>query len=875
MNTATATKQHHSEYHAASVKIDIKKLVTAASQVIVPYGPISTFAARHPWVGFEQQSFAAAARKIKAVCDVDILPNEAIIRTAWEKGEIEERFLDLSLERWLDAQALDLPREVCEQYCRNALKLKQTSSNPLATDEIMSISKELSRFQAYFPVRKVVQSYSQLCDQQHQSNIVKELDRHMIKWCKLFLDESHAVWSLPDREKGFYNAWRKLVQLDPALPKTIRQSFKSLPERAEEALAKALSELDIPFSDIQEYLESHLLALPGWAGMMLWRSQQSHNSLALLTEYLAVRLLLEYTFLQRYLPLKERTRKQRVQLEELLAYWHHWGDIPLKMWSQLSHHEIKARLTLANQFDVLNRQQLWLEAWEKTYEHQLQRMVTKQELLRTEKTAPLAQFVFCIDVRSEPFRRKLEKAGPFATFGTAGFFGLPIETCELGGTHTHPSLPVLFKPQYHVKEAAPDTQLLPYKQRLQAAYIAEKTLKTMKHQLLTSMVLPELTGPWLSLQTVARSFIPSKTGKVLRKLKESWLGKPAADLTLEQQTSEMESSLPIGFTSQEQVHYVRQALTMMGMTKDFAPLVIICGHGSRSTNNPYASALDCGACGGASSGFNARVLATLCNIPEVRTNLKNAGIVIPDDTVFAAAEHITTIDELHWLYVPELSQKAKQAFAEIEKALPSVTEEANAERMKQLADSFDSRYPKNAKGAAEVFAEDWSEVRPEWGLARNAAFIIGDRVLTQECNLAGRTFLHNYHWQKDRNGDLLSAIISGPVTVAQWINLQYYASTVAPHYYGSGNKATQTITAGIGVMQGNASDLMLGLPWQSVMESDQSAYHAPLRLLVVIHAPKEYVERLLHHHHDFQQKVQNGWIRLASLDPEGQWQCWS
>ena len=61
--------------------------------------------------------------------------------------------------------------------------------------------------------------------------------------------------------------------------------------------------LEIPYSEIQDYFEAHLLALPGWAGMMLWRSQQSAEENSLLMEYLAVRISMEWALINPYLPL--------------------------------------------------------------------------------------------------------------------------------------------------------------------------------------------------------------------------------------------------------------------------------------------------------------------------------------------------------------------------------------------------------------------------------------------------------------------------------------------------------------------------------------------------------------------------------------------
>ncbi|THE13191.1 DUF2309 family protein [Bacillus timonensis] len=870
MNT-TLAKNLYLEKELDAFHLELDDVVEAASKVISPLGPIQTFAARSPWAGLEQQSFEQVAHRLKNVCNVNIYPSDTVFQEAWNRGEINLDFLKQGLAKWLDTQSLGMSLEEAEQYCK-AILLDHASSYKLEDTELNRLVKKVNQLKLQIRQNQDVLTYSQYLERLGDGKVVNELNHHIIKWCKLYVDESQGVWSMPNREEGFYKAWRKLVTLDPALNTAIRKQLDELPNDADIALAEVLNSLGIPYADIQEYLEAHLLALPGWAGMMLWRSQQSDKDAKLLIDYLAVRISMEWVFIQPYLPLKEQKIENRARLESLISTCVRYSNLSVQEWSNLPLPELKARLALGFHFDQMNRQRLWLEAWEKTYEHQIKNMVTaKAKQSESHEDQIMAQFAFCIDVRSEPFRRKLEALGPFQTFGTAGFFGLPIETKKLCSTHSHPSLPVMNKPKFKVMETLPKLELNQYEQRMHAGHSLESTFKTMKHNLISSLVLPEISGPWFGLQTVVRSFIPRSTDSAIRKARKKWLRKPSTKLLLDY-VHDSKSELPVGFSEEEKVHYVEQSLRTMGLTESFAPLVAICGHGSRSVNNPYASALDCGACGGASGEFNARVLATLCNLPSVRKSLATRGIIIPNDTVFAACEHITSTDELHWVYVPELSDSAKESFEQIKSVLPRVSYEANAERMQQLP-NISSKY-KNPSAEAKRFAEDWSEVRPEWGLARNAAFIIGERELTKECNLGGEVFLHNYSWKKDQNGELLASIITGPATVSQWINLQYYASTVAPHYYGSGNKATQTVTSGIGVMQGNGSDLLTGLPWQSVMKSDNENYHRPIRLLVVIQAPKEYVERLLKDDSAFRQKVQNGWIRLASIDPDGYWKSW-
>ncbi|MCT2196960.1 MULTISPECIES: DUF2309 domain-containing protein [unclassified Paenibacillus] len=871
MNTVAAFDQSpNSDKQSALSHLKINQFVQSALKVIVPLDPIHRFAARSPWAGLEEQSFEQTARRQMQICGIDIYPSEAILCQAKNQGEIREEFLEKSMQKWLDMHLPDLPREAAEQFCRAALKLDRPPEALFATPELSALVQKVRRTGFQITESCEFQTYSRRLEQQSGIELASKLDRFLIKWCKLFLDESQASWPMPFRENGFYNAWKKIIRYEPGLTKEMRKFLKLLPETSEETLWAALSALNIPESMIEGYLKAHLLALPGWAGAMLWRSQHISKPNTLMTDYLAVRIWVEWTLLQPHLLKLKPEKEVQISVKPLLAEAIHWGGIPLSLWSELSDEEIKARIMLAYDFDLFAKKRLLLEAWEETYEHRIKEMIIFSEGRSTDQHAATvaAQFVFCIDVRSEPLRRKIEQSGPFETLGTAGFFGLPIEKYELGSVRQHPSLPVISKPELRVVEISTASETERYQNRKQLINSIHNAFQTMKQNLLTSLLLPEISAPWFSMQLFFRSILPRKTGTFIRQIREAWMSKPETDFEICHR-----SEWPDRLTIEEKADYVKQALVSMGLTEQFAPLVVFCGHGSRSANNPYAAALDCGACGGASGEFNARVLAKLCNEPEIRNALAARGISIPECTAFAAAEHVTTLDEINWVYVPELSKEAYRALNHVQSVLPDISEQAKADRISKLPNNSLILHPPYA--AAERLAEDWSELRPEWGLAGNAAIIIGECRLTMNCDLEGRVFLHNYEWQKDTDGAILESIIAGPVQVAQWINLQYYASAVVPHYYGSGDKATQTVTSGIGVMQGNASDLLFGLPWQTVMRSEGELYHTPLRLLVVIQAPEEYVDRLLRRVPEFRQKIENRWLRLASIDSEGQWKSWS
>jgi uncharacterized protein YbcC (UPF0753/DUF2309 family) len=146
------------------------------------------------------------------------------------------------------------------------------------------------------------------------------------------------------------------------------------------------------------------------------------------------------------------------------------------------------------------------------------------------------------------------------------------------------------------------------------------------------------------------------------------------------------------------------------------------------------------------------------------------------------------------------------------------------------------------------------------------AFIIGRRALTSNVALDGRVFLHSYDAATDDSGKVLETIMTAPLVVAEWINLQYYFSAVDSWTYGSGSKVLHNVVGGIGVMLGRHSDLQTGLPMQSVKDGTR-LYHEPMRLLAIIEATTERLSLIISRHQVLQQCFNHQWVRLLAINP--------
>jgi uncharacterized protein len=794
--------------------------IDAACRSIAPTWPLDRFVAVNPWWERIGQPFDRVDTDLRRRLGSGLRMSRDYYRSAWRDGRIRREHLVRAMNR--------LGHSTTVEALVAALDEPQQRIHPLP---LLSDCLDAVR------------------DLQHEPAWREVIAHQISQFCAAWFDTDQADWR-PGQQESLYGSWHQAIGREHGISllmhaPEISQRAKKLPANARDLIAFAVAQLAMPNDQVQDLLEVTLLRINGWAAWcayLRWEARLQDADDAQMVDLLAIRLAWECL-------LDDGAR-------DADSVWQRWQ----KSWAR------------ALQAPVA--ESAWaLAVWQLAQEMAFQQPLLG-ELARPADdtdTAADVQAVFCLDVRSEPLRRALEQAHPaIQTMGFAGFFGIPVHYTPLGTGAGRPQLPGLLAPGIEMTDSSGN--------QTQDQAIADRRRKRL-HAKEAEEPFHRLPG---SAFTLVESLGITYLGKLIRR---SLPGRHREAAPHQEGLTPAESRqirpqlLAMGL--EQRADLAERVLRTLCLTEGFARLVVFVGHGSHSSNNPHASGLDCGACGGQSGEGNARALAELLNNAAVRQALAERGIHIPPATHFMAGLHQTTTDDVSLFDGDRAPVSHTQDVQRLQQALLEAGEQCRAERAPRFGLSDLASQPQALARAFRARAADWAQTRPEWGLAGNAAFVVAPRARTRGIDLGGRVFLQDYAWQRDPDGSVLEAIMTGPMIVAHWINMQYYASMVDNRHFGSGNKLLHNVVGGrIGVFEGNGGDLRIGLPRQSLHDGKRWM-HEPLRLSVMIDAPRKVIETIKDRHESVRQLIDNHWLHLFRMEGEtveyyqdGQWVAW-
>ncbi len=789
----------------------IFKSIQAATQQVSPLWDVHNYVAVNPFFGLKEQNFLDVAKYMRGLSGHEIIPKKDFFLKKYNANEITDYDLEVAKKLFL------------KENEENGRK------NPSVAELVDFISLDEKKNHSLR-----VKSISDIYDLEYDEKITGDITHEVSKWASAYFDEGQALWKISTDQIRFYTWWRSLVQYDHPFGEK-KDSFlnlvKALPHEPDLALEmltdRLMEKVSLDQKQLTDYYYRLLYTVLGWASYIqkfefeAQRSQDSGESLQLggIIDILAIRM----------------------------AY-----DISLR--DEISEVVFRAKEKKDDDDTDLDFLFIWLNAAENAYRREIEQKIRPSESRDQQNDRAVIQMAFCIDVRSEVLRRHLEKASKkIETIGFAGFFGLPIAVKGLGHSVAEQNCPALLSPRFEIGETASknESSLTEKKQNFAHAKQLKNKIKASAN---CGFSFVETFGVGY-----AAKMILSSLGKLKTNINMSAMGlgqKEQENIQLDMQSLSFENKVSLGFN----------ALKNMGLISNFAKYVFFLGHGSETSNNAYASALECGACAGHNGQANAQVLANILNDTQLRLELKAKGIDIPEDTVFMSGWHNTVKDELIFDENKSLNQEQKNELSDYQKIFDTAIEKTRFERAQKMP-WCSNLTDDELKTESYYKANDWSEIRPEWGLAKNASFIIGRRKLTRELDLEGRAFLHDYDSKQDPDLAILELIMTAPMIVTNWINMQYYASTVAGDKFGAGNKVINNVVGGIGCLEGNQSDLLSGLTEQSVCYQGQY-FHEPLRLQVFIEADPGAIETIMHKHQIVRDLIQNSWLKVISIDPE-------
>lgn len=796
--------------------------------------PLKDYVAINPFAEISDRNFLNARNYLRLFSDTELLMPLEYFANLFKQGQFHPGDIQTAIEELKESIFNSAPENSLDEI----IQLLQ-DKNP-DNSESSQLHEDSDR-----QVFTIAESMDRCTGSEWNSVICDEIS----KYCSAHYDDGQASWKSPWKNLTLYHAWKSAALIDRNIEVLGLSGFRKfvsyLPEVPEAAILELLKRMNVPQKMWEPVLLCYANSIPGWSS---WARYQVDSGLRAgiensdLNGLLAIRMAYDSA------------------LSDASAFAMDWSSLISENASSLEpdtltvNNEVKLRYTL-------------LRAAELGYQRELlDRLSPKTEssgCLDQKKTGAggqkLAQFVFCIDVRSERIRRNLESLSPeIETGGFAGFFGIPLEFIPLGEVAGICQVPVLLQPSFQVKESltthsgchsceSAEPKAVERKQLIRSLRTA---IKNLQSSAISCFSFVEASGLY---------YVQYLLGRTL-----GWKS-AHSDARFDGVSSAERKQLAPGFDGlesqgiglAEQTQIASNILRGMGLTETFPRFVVLCGHGSQTQNNPLKAGLDCGACGGHPGEPNARFAAKLLNSEPIRNELIKLGIEIPVKTHFLAGLHNTTTDEIIFMDLDELPETHQVELEFIEEMCGMASEITRGERLKDLSCTNTSQLIRKSN--------DWSEVRPEWGLADNASIVIAPRSLTRTIDLEGRAFLHEYDFNHDVSCEILESIMTAPMIVAHWINMQYYASTVDPKRYGSGNKTIHNVVGRFGLLSGNGGDLMTGLPWQSLHDGHDYRHH-PQRLLSVIAAPKIMIDKVIQKYQNISNLLANGWLNLIAIE---------
>jgi len=720
----------------------------------------------------------------------------------------------------------------------------------------------------------------------------------LIRFCSSFVDQGFASWNMPAREKGLFACFVQLLSMcktiDPFAQRQLKLELDRIRQHslsAEQVLSYALEELGVGEQELERFISESVLALRGWASMIWQLESRPDRAVRPLKdgsffEFVAIRLLLDVVSLRGCLAKLGRTesvasiRDRKLQAQKTPSEIAEVRAFSIFQLAQVTGLEPEGLFAMPvsewgrgiyeiESFSEIERRSILHDAYERHFRWRALRAIAvhKERELPPPRKASF-QAVFCIDAREESFRRHLEEIEPDCqTFGTAGFFGIPIRYKGVADA-TYASLcPIVLRPKYWVNEEVVFSLEEVHERRAWA----RRTLGTASHRLhlgsrtfTGGAIVTTLFGSLASIPLIARILFPTLTARLKKSAGVLVEPPPVTRLRIEREANDAgPSEESIGLALSEMVQHSETALRDIGLTNHFAGVVVWVGHGSQCMNNPHESAYDCGACSGNSGGPNARLLAAMLNDGRVREQLETRGISIPTDTYFVGAQHNTCNDSMTYYDLASMPSRKVKEFKEVRKIIAEACMRNAHERCRQFETADLSMSFSAAHRHVEARSEDLAQTRPEYGNASNALCLVGRRDRFRGLFFGRRSFMMSYNpTLDDDNSTILARILSAVVPVCSGINMQYTLSAMDPVGWGCGSKLPHNITSLLGVMDGSMSDMRTGLPLQG------TDIHEPMRLLFVIETTPESILSIMKRNETVGRILGNGWAQLAVLNPK-------